>query len=44
MALASIHRQKEGFNFMRFKINRGNFHQWQDLISSKLFDDEELEN
>ncbi|MFN8319403.1 MAG: helix-hairpin-helix domain-containing protein [Saprospiraceae bacterium] len=35
--------KKKASILMRFKINRGNFHQWQDLISSKLFDDEELE-
>ncbi|HRD07627.1 MAG TPA: helix-hairpin-helix domain-containing protein, partial [Saprospiraceae bacterium] len=35
--------KKKASILLRYKINRGNFHQWQDLISSKLFDDEELE-
>lgn len=35
--------KKKASILIRYKLNRGNFHQWQDLISSKLFDDEELE-
>lgn len=36
--------KKKASILIRYKKNRGNFHQWQDLISSKLFDEEELES